>query len=167
MDINRINGVKELVWYDITEHRTASFMKTLKNLASLDGLTLERAHRRLTELTLNPLFHIFAALTPDDDIVSVTTLFIEPKIIHNAGYVGHIEDVATQKGYENRGIGSLVMRAALDCAWRHGCYKTILDCGDHRVSFYENLGFRRHENCMRINRPENFAPVSFVYRSDL
>src|SRR5690606_4202949 len=38
-------------------------------------------------------------------IIGTATLLIEQKFIHNGGKVGHIEDVATRKGFEGRGVG--------------------------------------------------------------
>jgi GNAT superfamily N-acetyltransferase len=96
--------------------------------------------------------HIHTALVkrPDDKIVGTASWFIEPKLIHGGSYVGHIEDVAVLEGYEGMGVGRAVVEYAIQQCRVRGCYKVILDCSESNAMFYEKLGFRRHENCMRL-----------------
>ena len=39
----------------------------------------------------------------------------------------------------------------LDVAKERKCYKTILNCEDELVSFYEKIGFRQKTNEMRFD----------------
>lgn len=84
-------------------------------------------------------------------VIGSASYFIEPKFIHNGGFVGHIEDVCVATGYERAGVGSAVVNRVKALCKQAGCYKAILDCGDSSIEFYEKLGFHRHENCMRID----------------
>ena len=63
----------------------------------------------------------------------------------------HIEDVAVRKGYQGRGVGSSLVKSAVEMARELGCYKCILDCGSELVGFYEGVGFSRHDVGMRID----------------
>ena len=84
-------------------------------------------------------------------IIGSTTLLIEQKFIHNGGRVGHIEDVVVSKEYEGRGIGIKLVSSLLEKAKMMNCYKTILDCQDELIPFYERIGFKQESNQMRYN----------------
>lgn len=84
-------------------------------------------------------------------IVGASTLLVEPKLIHGGGRAGHIEDVSVSGPAQGRGIGAALVRACLDEAERRGCYKTILDCTDEVMPFYEGIGFVRHASEMRYD----------------
>ena len=76
-------------------------------------------------------------------IVGSTTLLIEQKFIHNGGRVGHIEDVVVSKEFEGRGIGIKLVTSLLKKAEEMKCYKTILDCEEKLIPFYEKIGLDR------------------------
>lgn len=128
------------------------FFETLSNLKSVGELSgdLERSKRILREIKSNPLYKIFVAVKDDDEVVGATTLLIEQKFIHNGGRSGHIEDVVTRKGFQGMGIGSSVVKKALEAAKEAGCYKIVLDCSEENVPFYEKLGFKKHGVEMRL-----------------
>lgn len=128
------------------------FFETLSNLKSVGELSgdLERSKRILHEIKSNLLYKIFVAVKDDGEVVGATTLLIEQKFIHNGGKAGHIEDVVTHKDFQGMGIGSSVVRKAIEAAKEAGCYKIVLDCSEENVPFYEKLGFRRHEVEMRL-----------------
>ena len=128
----------------------AGFFKTLENLSSLEGLTIEKAGQILQEISTNPFYRIFV-VEDEGKIVGATTLLVEQKFIHNGGRLGHIEDVATRKGWERKGIGSAVVMFAIAEARKEGCYKVVLDCSIENILFYERLGFRQHAFSMRFD----------------
>ena len=76
---------------------------------------------------------------------------IEQKFIHDGGKVGHIEDVVVRKEYQGKGVGKKIVNALLKYAEKKGCYKTILDCSEDLIPFYESIGFKRHSNSMRFD----------------
>lgn len=84
-------------------------------------------------------------------VLGASTLLVEPKLIHGGGRAGHIEDVSVSGPAQGRGIGAALVRACLDEAERRGCYKTILDCTDEVMPFYEGIGFVRHASEMRYD----------------
>jgi glucosamine-phosphate N-acetyltransferase len=74
-------------------------------------------------------------------IIAAGTLFIEPKLIHSSGYVGHIEDIVTDELARGKGLGKLIVSRLSDYARARGCYKTILDCSEDNVPFYTRCLF--------------------------
>lgn len=92
-------------------------------------------------------------------IIGTATLLIEQKFIHNGGKVGHIEDVATRKGFEGRGVGRKIINELIKLAREQGCYKIILDCDAKVVKFYEKLGFAKKGIMMRLNLNAKFGAM--------
>ena len=131
------------------------FVETLGNLTDIGGLTPGMARKILRTMRRAPLYHILVAVGADEQVVGATTLLVEQKFIHGGGLVGHIEDVAVRKGYEGRGVGGSLVKAAVEMAEGLACYKCILDCNDQVVGFYEKLGFRVHDVGMRIDFKRN------------
>lgn len=79
-----------------------------------------------------------------EQIVACATVFIENKIIRNMGKVCHVEDVVVDKSMRGTGLGKILMGFIKEYANKMGCYKTILDCSEHNVGFYEKSGFTRN-----------------------
>jgi glucosamine-phosphate N-acetyltransferase len=94
--------------------------------------------------------NIYVAYT-NNKIVGTITLLVEPKIIHNAGKVGHIEDVVVHTKYRKKGIGKLLIDHVKIVAKEKECYKIILDCDEHNIGFYEKSGFKTKGVCMRFD----------------
>ncbi|MFL5328019.1 MAG: GNAT family N-acetyltransferase [Gemmataceae bacterium] len=99
---------------------------------------------------LAPNQHIYVALD-GDRVIATTSLLVEQKFIHSGGRVGHIEDVAVAKDVQGRGVGSDLVRFALDQARKMNCYKVILHCKPELRAFYGALGFREANVGMRID----------------
>ena len=87
----------------------------------------------------------------DDRIAGTAAVIIEPKFIHSAGVVGHIEDVAVHPAFQKHGVGRALVEHMLDVCREFHCYKVILDCAEAVIPFYERLGFHRWERAMRID----------------
>ena len=133
------------------------FLDTLKSLTTVGDIDIEKAKKRFKEIDSDPNYIIRVAEV-DGKVVGATTLIIEPKFIHNLGKVGHIEDVVTHKEFQGKGIGRKIIHSLLEDAKNRGCYKTILDCDDEVVPFYEKINydgkgksFHKHGNCMRFD----------------
>ena len=81
-------------------------------------------------------------------IVGSITIFIEEKLIHNFGKVGHIEDVIVDKSARGYGLGKRLLETAkLECG---GCYKIILDCYSENIEFYRKCGYEWKGNEMAL-----------------
>jgi len=126
------------------------FLENLDHLRKASNLDRETAGNILKKIIENP-DHIIHVAEINGKIVGSTTLLIEQKFIHDGGKVGHIEDVVVSKEYEGRGIGIKLVTSLLQVANTKNCYKTILDCKDELVPFYERIGFKQESNQMRYN----------------
>jgi glucosamine-phosphate N-acetyltransferase len=106
----------------------------------------------LKEIKTNPLHKIFVAVTNDnqDWVIGTTTLLIEPKFIFGGSKVGHIEDVSVKVQYQRKGIGLKLVNHATNQAALMGCVKSVLDCSDENVPFYQKVGYSYQDNCMKI-----------------
>jgi glucosamine-phosphate N-acetyltransferase len=118
----------------------------------LGDLPKAAAKAILKEIKTNPLHKVFVAVTNDDQdwVIGTTTLLVEPKFIFGGGKVGHIEDVSVKVRYQRQGIGFKLVTHATNQAALMGCVKTVLDCSDENVPFYQKIGYSYHDNCMKI-----------------
>lgn len=103
----------------------------------------------LLKITENKNHKIFIAKN-NDKIIGSGTILIEPKLIHDLSYVGHIEDIIIDGNYRNKGIGKLIVEKLIKFAKENKCYKVILDCSVTNAKFYEKLGFKLKEQQMAI-----------------
>ena len=138
--------IRDIVESDIEN----GFLESLDYLRNASNLDKEDARNILKNIIANP-DHIIQVAEIDGKIVGSTTLIIEQKFIHNAGRVGHIEDVVVSKEFEGRGIGIKLVTSLLEIANTRNCYKTILDCKDELIPFYERIGFKQESKQMRYN----------------
>ena len=138
--------IREIVEADIEK----GFLKSLDSLRKASELDKEVAKDILKKIISDPN-HIIHVAEDNGKIVGSTTLLIEQKFIHNGGYVGHIEDVVVSKEFEGKGIGIKLVTSLLEIANTRNCYKTILDCKDELIPFYERIGFKQESKQMRYN----------------
>ncbi|KAI8970591.1 acyl-CoA N-acyltransferase [Trametes punicea] len=94
---------------------------------------------------------------PSDRIVAVGTVFIERKFLRGLGCVGHIEDIAVDKSQQGKKLGLRIIQALTAISENSGCYKTILNCSDSNIPFYEKCGFQKKENEMAKYAPTERA----------
>jgi RimJ/RimL family protein N-acetyltransferase len=92
----------------------------------------------------------------DGKIVATCTLLLVPNLAGPSAAVGYIEHVITAADHRRRGFGTAVLRAAVDLAWREGCYKVMLmtdsqNPGTH--AFYEGVGFTKGASTAFVARP--------------
>ena len=126
------------------------FLESLDSLKQASDLEENSAKNIIRKILQNDN-HIIHVAELDGKIVGSTTLLIEQKFIHKGGIVGHIEDVVVKKEFEGQGIGMKLVLSLLDIAKKRQCYKTILNCEDSLIPFYEKIGFRHKSNEMRFD----------------
>ncbi len=126
------------------------FLISLDSLRKSSHLKPKKAIMIFDKISKNPDYTIYVAVE-NGKIIGATTLFIEQKFIHDGGKVGHIEDVVVRQGYQGKGVGKMIVTALLKHAEKKGCYKTILDCTDDLIPFYNKIGFKKHSNAMRFD----------------
>ncbi|WP_166416025.1 GNAT family N-acetyltransferase [Cochlodiniinecator piscidefendens] len=80
----------------------------------------------------------------DGVLVASCVLVVIPNLTRGGAPYGLIENVVTHNEYRGRGLGTLVLNAATEQAWKNNCYKVMLMTGSQKQStliFYENAGF--------------------------
>lgn len=126
------------------------FLLSLDSLRKSSHIKPKKAEAIFDKISKNPHQIIYVAVQ-GSKVIGSASILIEQKFIHEGGKVGHIEDVSVRKEFQGKGVGQKVVNALLKHAQRHGCYKTILDCTDDLIPFYEKIGFKRHSNSMRFD----------------
>ena len=126
------------------------FLESLDNLRQTSNLEQSSARNILKKILENEN-HIIHVAELNGKIVGSTTLLIEQKFIHEGGLVGHIEDVVVNKEFEGHGIGMKLVLSLLGVAKEKKCYKTILNCEDKLLPFYEKIGFKQKSTEMRFD----------------
>ena len=142
------------------------FFETLSNLAEVGKIRndLNLARGILKRIGSDRNYRIIIAEDKQNrQVIGTATLLIEQKFIHNGGKAGHIEDVATRKGYEGKGIGKKVIEELIKIATENGCYKVILDCNEKVIEFYEKTGFRKNAIMMRLDIYDANFGASLLY----
>ena len=89
--------------------------------------------------------HIIIVIEKSNQIIASGTLFIENKIIHALGKVGHIEDVVVDINHKGKNIGRQLIKYITEIAEKKGCYKVILNCNDCNIKFYEKCEYIKNE----------------------
>ncbi len=126
------------------------FLSSLDSLRDASGLGDEAAAEIFGKIS-SGAGHAVLVAELDGRVVACATVLVEQKFIHGGGKAAHIEDVAVNARHQRLGIGEKLVRGALEYAESAGCYKTVLDCSDEVMPFYELLGFRRAANAMRFD----------------
>ncbi|EAL85793.1 hypothetical protein LV164_005274 [Aspergillus fumigatus] len=88
-------------------------------------------------------YYLLVVCDGEGRIVGTGSLVVERKFIHSLGMVGHIEDIAVEKGQQGKKLGLRIIQALDYVAEKVGCYKTILDCSEANEGFYIKCGFKR------------------------
>ncbi|KAG7095231.1 hypothetical protein E1B28_006006 [Marasmius oreades] len=106
---------------------------------------------RATSGTYYPIVIVDKA---SDKVVGVGCVFMERKFLRGLGIVGHIEDIAVDKGQQGKKLGLRIIQVLTHISEQAGCYKTILNCSDANIPFYEKCGFIKKENEMAKYAPD-------------
>ncbi|HIP24422.1 MAG TPA: GNAT family N-acetyltransferase [Rhodobacteraceae bacterium] len=88
-------------------------------------------------------------------IVSSCTLVIIPNLTRSGAPYALIENVVTHTAYRKQGFGKAILEAAIDRAWKRGCYKTMLLAGSKTpaiLHFYKSAGFSQSKTGFQIRR---------------
>jgi len=78
--------------------------------------------------------------------LATCTLIVVPNLSRCGRPYAIIENVVTHPDHRGKGLGTAILDAACDRAWRHECYKVMLSTGSTRpatLSFYESAGFEQ------------------------
>ena len=97
-------------------------------------------------MKLYPNYDLYVAVT-EGQIVGSFALLIMDNLAHMGAPSAVVEDVVVHSKWRGQGIGSQMIRFAMEKAKGEKCYKLALSCSinrDRAHKFYESLGFERH-----------------------
>jgi GNAT superfamily N-acetyltransferase len=86
----------------------------------------------------------------DQRLIGVLSFHCIP-LFHADGALGRITSLVVATDYRQRGIGRLLVSAAEEYGWAHGCTRVEVTSGDHRSdahAFYQRLGYQA--DCRRF-----------------
>ena len=152
-------AIREIEENDI---ESGGLLEVLENLAPVGDLSKPTAKAILKEIKSNPLHRIFVAVVQDGRnqglVIGTSTLLVEPKFIFGGGRVAHIEDVAVRAEYQRKGIGFKLVNYATEQAAIMRCVRTVLDCSDENIPFYEKIGYSYLGNTMKVQHRQDVLP---------
>jgi GNAT superfamily N-acetyltransferase len=110
-------------------------------------LPKDEAEKILTEITQVPNYHIYLACLHQEAVGTFSLLYV-PTMMHR-GYhkFAVLESVTVISQMRGKGIGSQMVKTALQLSAEAGCYKVALSSNlkRHRAhKFYQSLGFEQH-----------------------
>jgi GNAT superfamily N-acetyltransferase len=79
-----------------------------------------------------------------DRVVGIISFHCIPQF-HADGFLGRITSLVVSPEDRQRGVGRLLVTAAEEFGWAHGCIRAEVTSGDHRPeahAFYEHLGYK-------------------------
>jgi ribosomal protein S18 acetylase RimI-like enzyme len=81
-------------------------------------------------------------------VIGYGSIIFETKI--RGGIHGHIEDIAIQKDYQNKGFGSYLIDTLIQVAKKRNCYKVSLGCDKKNIKFYKKIKFAESGTFMQL-----------------
>ncbi|MGN7379997.1 GNAT family N-acetyltransferase [Bacillus altitudinis] len=89
-----------------------------------------------------------------EEVVGVLQLTMTPFLTYQGGWRASIEGVRTASTHRGRGIGTLLIKRAIQRASDRGCHMIQLTTDKQRSEarrFYENLGFEATHDGMKLH----------------
>jgi glucosamine-phosphate N-acetyltransferase len=150
MNINYIQIKKfiELNQNNLTEIKN-QYLKLLSELTVVSDLTDEQFINQINKICDMGIIIIAVQSELNEfEIVGSGTVIIEPKIMHGAKSVGHIEDIVVKHNWRGKKISQNILNELKKYSKEKNCYKIILDCVDAVVPVYKSVGFQIKGNQM-------------------
>lgn len=113
-----------------------------------DGIRMDeaRALELLARLARYPDYKIYL-VCDGATILASYALLIMDNIAHNGKPLSVVEQVAVRSDAQRMGLGTFMMRDAMERSRARGCYKLALSSNirfERAHAFYDKLGFQRH-----------------------
>lgn len=138
--------VREFVHADVY-HGYLECLRALAEVNLSEGEVLDIVRERSRCPNLKTLV---AESEVTGNVLGTLSLLIEPKIIHGRT-VGHIEDVVVHPDWNGEGIGSRLVKHAIEVCRQEGCYKMLLHCRTDLLDYYARFGFKEVGHAMRLD----------------
>ena len=88
--------------------------------------------------------------SPENKLIARCCIIIRERP-DNQGKMASLEDVWTAKDFRRQGYGEEVIREAINVAKEEKCYKLVLQCNDSLIHWYAKMGWKIHQNSMRLD----------------
>ena len=134
---------------EIREIKTTDYLEYKRIISQLSNTKFNEEDFKIFFNLLNKNHKIFV-IEFGNKLLGCGTILIEPKLIHNMSYVGHIEDIVIDNRYRNNSLGYKIISFLIEYCSTVGCYKVILDCKEELVNFYKKNGFEENNVGMSI-----------------
>ena len=118
------------------EDYNRGYLDLLKQLTVIGNISNEKFNDILDKIKSE-----IWIIEDNNKIIASASLFLEQKIIHECGVVGHLEDVVIDEKYRSIGLGKFIICKMVNIAKEKGCYKLIGDCKPELVEFYKKNRF--------------------------
>ena len=110
-------------------------------------------YRRIYKQASSIPGHELIVAEEEDEVIGTLVLIIVPNLSHHGLPWAIVENVVTDRRFQRKGIGKLMMEYAIYRAREAGCYKLQLASSktrDEAHRFYESLGFEASANGFRL-----------------
>lgn len=113
-----------------------------------DGIRMDEAAARklLERIAAYPDYKLFLVIEGAEAVASYALLIMD-NIAHNGAPLSIVEQVAVRADKQGQGLGTRMMRHAMERSRALGCYKLALSSNvrfERAHAFYDKLGFQRH-----------------------
>lgn len=100
------------------------YLDVLRVLTTVGEISEEQWNQRYEWIrSRNDEYYLLVICDGADRVVGTGSLIVERKFIHSLGMVGHIEDIAVEKGQQGKKLGLRIIQALDYVAAQVGCYK--------------------------------------------
>tara|TARA_B110000971_G_C19963410_1_gene479036 strand:+ start:147 stop:563 length:417 start_codon:yes stop_codon:yes gene_type:complete len=127
-----------MIFRNLKKSDYSQYLNLLSQLTTVKKSDIDKFNNFVNNLPEN---HIVQVYELNNKIVACGTIFIEQKVIHDMGKVGHIEDIVVDKESRGKKLGLKLIKHLENIGKTKGCYKIILDCDVKNIKFYEKCGF--------------------------
>lgn len=97
------------------------------------------------QILANPNYR-YILVEEKKEIVSTCVITLVENLTRSMRPYALIENVVTDPAFRNQGIGTKLLKAAVEIAWESDCYKVMLMTGSKReetIRFYKGAGFEK------------------------
>lgn len=100
------------------------YLDVLRVLTTVGDVSVEQWNQRYDWMSVrSDEYYLLVICDGTGRVVGTGSLIVERKFIHSLGMVGHIEDIAVEKGQQGKKLGLRIIQALDYVAEKVGCYK--------------------------------------------
>lgn len=121
--------------------QTLTALTTVGEISKLQFENIVSKWDALTLINGSKIYNPVVIVNDQDQVVATGMIFLEEKLIHQGGFVGHIEDIAVREDQQGKHLGKILINELTKIGEKAGAYKIILDCDPKNVGFYNKCGF--------------------------